>query len=784
MSSPVLSVSANRLRVGRWMGLLIDACIGLVIVLVPGLAATSFEQGELYKQALLIGLVTIAVTASCVKAALERRAEIAFGWLHVVLVTFGLAALLSSITSLHSYVSFIGEGGQRAWAWSSLAALIAFVLLLAQRMRTAAQAYNALFLLFVGGIGLAGGGLWSIVRREPMNAAGSVYALVVALAPLVVMSVGLMFQGMRGGASLFSLPVGAGRIARLSAWIVFLLALVVLLAVNFWLGWVMLLIGLGVVVGIGVGMKTSAPRLMRWGIVTMCGLFAVGLLAFSAPWKFVFPGEVALSQRASWEIAQQGLAAHPLLGSGLGTWMYNHAAYRARIINLSPFWATSFDRGISLILTLLVTTGMLGTLAFLALIVGISIVSLRMLLRARMSVSRGAVQDEMGHILLILFAGWASLVLSSVFYTFNFAHQLLFWTLTGCLLGLLVRRRFVFEAVRPTEALVLTARAAIVGIIAIAVFTLGGQALWAQMRLQQVVHKYAAGSLSVDEVIKRLEDVRAVHPWNDVSARTLSQAYLIRVLQRIKDKPPTEQARLVGDDVTHMVDAALEAVSRGPAQPENWANAGLIYASIAPFTRGADEFALKHYQEAMQRDPQSPFYPTEIGRVYLLRADALRPLTEAKDPQAARAAKDDEQKVLKAALSSLQGALVLKEDYVPARYYLAVVLDRQGNTAAAVKELERVVVQERTPDRVFELGVLYARVGDRAKAIAAFEEVLRADHSQMKARWQLASLYEEVGRLSEALAQLRVVAGSAPTNAALQKRLQTLEARVKPAQTK
>ena len=107
------------------------------------------------------------------------------------------------------------------------------------------------------------------------------------------------------------------------------------------------------------------------------------------------------------------------------------------------------------------------------------------------------------------------------------------------------------------------------------------------------------------------------------------------------------------------------------------------------------------------------------------------------------------------------------------------MLDRQGNVAAAVKELEQVVLQEQTIDRVFELGVLYARVGDRTKAMAAFESVLAEDGSQTRASWQLASLYEEAGRLTEALEQLRVVAASAPTNTALQKRLEGLEARVK-----
>jgi tetratricopeptide (TPR) repeat protein len=144
-----------------------------------------------------------------------------------------------------------------------------------------------------------------------------------------------------------------------------------------------------------------------------------------------------------------------------------------------------------------------------------------------------------------------------------------------------------------------------------------------------------------------------------------------------------------------------------------------------------------------------------------------------------RKAKQDESEALGKAVLWFQNALTLKSDYVPAEYYLAVVLDREGKTAEAITYLEKVSQQDQVADHLFELGVLYTRVGDRAKAIQAFERAVAMDGAQMRARWQLASLYEDAGRLDDALVQLRTVAASVPTNTAVQKRLQVLEAKTK-----
>jgi 4-hydroxythreonine-4-phosphate dehydrogenase len=56
--------NVQRTRIGGWMSFITDICLALLIVIVPGLAATSFERAELFKHGVLIGLVGIALVTT------------------------------------------------------------------------------------------------------------------------------------------------------------------------------------------------------------------------------------------------------------------------------------------------------------------------------------------------------------------------------------------------------------------------------------------------------------------------------------------------------------------------------------------------------------------------------------------------------------------------------------------------------------------------------------------------------------------------------------------------
>jgi tetratricopeptide (TPR) repeat protein len=777
--SPVLSAAMQRARAGQWFAILSDACLAFTIVVVPGLAAATFERGELVKQALFIGCVALAFVLRACRAALSRRLELRLGWTHVVLAVFGLTTLVSSLQSVHPYLSIVGQFGQRSLALSTVMALFVFAYLIAERAQMPLSGSSFLFLSILGSLGLAGASTGVFFQGAPFTSVGSVYALTVYLAVGCVIALGCVMADHRRLGALFTLSSWPGVVVRGSAWFLLIVALLVLTVVNFWVAWVMVLVGAGVLLSAsllrGRGWVGAPWRFM----VPMVVVFvAIGSLLFSKPLISSLPGEVSLSQRASWEVVQQTLVAHPWLGSGPGTWVYDYALYRPSVFNASPFWATRFDRGVSFLLTLFATTGMVGGAVFLALVLCVFGVCVRSFLSGgARSVQHGS-WDETTLVRVIVFSGWLMMVVATVFYPFNVGHQVLFWLLTGCLMGESIYARVVIDGHRGVWAWLLPLKAVGLAVAFLALMVTGGQTVWAQWQTETILSGYQLGRVPLAQVIERLQAVRVIHPWDDVSARALAQAYLLDVMARIKDKPVAERAAAVGDEVAKMVDLALESTRRAPANPDNWANAGLVYGTVASFTQGAETFALTNYQEAMKRDPQNPEYPYQVGSVLLLRVQQLDVLAEAKDIPTQRQAVTQRQQVLEQVLQWTDRSLALKADYLPAHYQRAIVFHRIGRTREALQELEQVVAQDPSVDHLFELGVLYAQLDQKPQAMNVFEKVLGLDAGQVRARWQLASLYEEAGRLTDAVAQLRIVAGTVPTNTAVQKRLRVLEDRI------
>ncbi len=541
----------------------------------------------------------------------------------------------------------------------------------------------------------------------------------------------------------------------------------------------MMLVGVGLLLILMLLTKQDLFKKTKRGAYLAVAI-VIGVVNVFMPiaWKTPVVGEVGLSMPASWQITQQTVAAHPWLGTGPGTWAYDYALYRAPQFNNTPFWANRFDRASSQFLTLFATTGMMVSGLFVLFLLAMFAVGMNGFLKMRHGHRGHDLSEEGAPLQIIVFSGWTAMSVGLFFYNFNLSHQILFWMLTGGLMGFSAHMRLAVDGIRRPWKVVLPIKAIGMTLGVLIVLVLGGQTLWAQAKTEQAVAAYQRGELSAQEVQKILQDVRAIHPWDDVSARALAQAYLVQVLQRVKDAPTNERSQVVGEQVTAMVDVALEAARLAPTNPDSWANAGIIYSGIAPFTQGADGFAVKQYQEAMQRDPRHPDYPYQIGSLFLLRAQQLQVLFEAKEASVREQAMQQAQQSLLDAARWTQVSLRLKPDYLPARYQEAVILHRQGKGEEAFRALESVVAQDPTADRIFELGILAMQVNQPTRAMTAFEKVLELDATQVRARWQLASLYEEAGRLSDALVQLRLVAASVPTNTAVQKRLQVLEERV------
>jgi tetratricopeptide (TPR) repeat protein len=285
----------------------------------------------------------------------------------------------------------------------------------------------------------------------------------------------------------------------------------------------------------------------------------------------------------------------------------------------------------------------------------------------------------------------------------------------------------------------------------------------------------------LDATVSGLERANNFNAYSDTIVRSLSQAYLLKISQLASDTKLDQQTR--SNQIILLTDGAVRAaraaVALSGSNAANWAQLGTVYQNIAPYVQHADEQAIETYNKAFELDPTSPVHHTELAKVYINRAAAA-----ASDAQSSKsdADKANAQKTVKENLdlanAELQKALMLKDDYAPASYQLALVLDQQGKTKDAISRLESV--RAAAPSDVgvaLQLGLLYYRDGQKEKAAAELERAVKLVPDFANARWFLSVVYEDLGRIDDAIAQVQAILKTNSDNDTVKKRLSDLQAK-------
>lgn len=767
-------------RLAKTMEVIMDVCLhGAAFIIPLFFTSLTIDSVELPKQTLLIACSVIALIAWIGRAVALQSFELRRSWLHVVTVIALLGYGVLSLFSIDRYLSFVGAFGQMPWSLASLASILGLYLVVTNRVRTIAQVYDLLFTVlfssFLAGLygvfQLMG---WhvlpsAVAQTKTFTSVGSIFSLAVYLVVPLIISAGLAYHGCRNNVCLLGSQSFLGLSARILLWATMAVSLLFLIFVDYWVAWAALIFGTALLVLIGVlrGLNVGHPA--KHGIPAVLVIVAVLLLIYPTPLKIDLPSEVAPSAGASWNIAKQTLRDLPLTGSGPGTWIYDYARYRDPLVNSSPFWNVRFDRGFSLFLTLIATTGIIGMALWLVLIVSVVVKSVSHVLRER--------NEDAWYAYAAVFTGWATLTFVTFFYNFNVSHFVL-WGLLLALLGAMAsgmtwcwdakKDKFAFEGMVTLLVLVL--------IGGLSALWLTGQRFAADVAFSNGVEAFRANR-PIDEVIQTLERARSLNPHVDMYTRNLSQAHLIKAAQIIQQEPSQEDAAVAQQEIKNALDLGLSASSTNPLNVDNFANLAVIYQSIASFTRGADEFAMSTYREALKREPNNPVFIGEIGKLYLLRADAYRTLLESEDTAVRQDAIVQIETNLQAAEEVLKRAVEAKPDYLPARYFLGIVYERQGKLKEAIGELANVLQLNQADIGVaFELSILLYRDNQKELALGIMEEVVRRDTSNVNAMWYLAAMYEEVGRLDEAITLVEDLIGRFPDNRTVQQRLAGLRA--------
>jgi len=778
-----LSSAMGRKKSGLslWLDRIVDACVYLSVFLVPLWFMTStLDVLELNKQTLLVILTMVALIAWLGKAISEKTFTASRSWLHLVVVLFGLGYLVTSYFSQDRYLSFVGNFGQMQWAFASIMAFILFYVVATNAVKTTAKLYD-LVLVFLGSSAVVGlyailqmlgvfalAGVSSVTASKSFNTIGTINSLAVFLAVPLVIAASLMVLGCKDEVCMLGRKGKGSAAAKALVWAMLVIGVVALVIVDFWVAWAAVLFGTVVLLGVTFARTRRVGHPTQLVVPGVLCLISIVLLVWQTPVKLGLPAEVSPSASHSWQIAKQSLQDMPLFGSGPGTWIYDYSQYRSPSVNLSQFWTIRFERGLSTFFTLLATVGIIGMSLWLILVLSAIVKSAAHLTHEK--------SDDAWQAYLTVFTGWATVAFTGFLYNYNFSHHFVFWFLLALLAALVAKGSVTWDGNKsPLMGGLLSTLFVVLCACAIAVAWLAGQRLVADANYSSAVAAFR-NSHPVQESIDDLNAAVSLNRLNDVYYRNLSQAYLIKVGQALQGANSPDKTTQVNALVSAAIDTGTRATQISPSNVDNWSNLAVIYQAIASFTRGADEFAIKGFQEALKREPNNPVFFDEIGKIYILRSDAYRTLLSSSDAKTKADAQANVQSELDNAAKALNQAIQVKPDYAPAHYDLGILYEREGRLKDAITKLEQVLtVNNKDVGVGFQLAILYYRNGEKDKATNLFEQIVQLQPDYANARWYLSVLYEEQGKYADAIAQVQAVAKTNPGNQLISQRLAQLQ---------
>lgn len=795
-SQPTSMGSAAASKLSKFCDAAIHWSLFALVLLMPlFFLPWTIEVLEMNKQLLLLVGAGVAGFAWLGKMLTERRFEYRRSVVNLIVVLFAAVYAISAAVSQSRYMSVAGDFGQEKAGLITVAAFVILYFVIASNIRSVKQFNRLLLASVIAGFIAAVYGLFqglgvfilpfAFSKAASFNTVGTAASLGVYLAYIVTLCGGLILQGHKRSDLKPKLQLAYTVFLAVTA----VLSLFLIATIAFWPVTVCLLVSSGLLIGFAFVHAKSMKGI--GGIMLPIAAFIVSvlLLFFRFPISLGFPAEVMPSFKASADIAMKTLRANPLLGSGPGTFIFDYAKYRAPEVNLTQFWNLRFDRGAIRALTVAATAGLLGFLTWLLVALFLLVSAARQLLKA---------DEETWHVLISMFAAWFLLVLSKFLYSSSITLEFLTWV-TMALLVVVHRKDFfsvTFEN-SPRAAMTLSFVFIFSLVFAVSGFFVQGMRYAGEISYANAIRADQSGG-DIDDVVNKLVAASNLNQNNDVYLRNLSTALLVKADKEsttaldVKKKDgekdedfkkrqadaQQEKVRKVAALTADAVNVAKRATDLNPQNVAGWSVLASIYQNLIGVTDGADEWAVKSYETAIDLEPNNPSLHTELGKIYVIQSDMALPGTDTKDEKAKKEAQDKVNKFLDKAVDEFNKAIALKGDYAPAHFNLSLALDRQGKLKEAIVKMENTVQLQSTDVGVgFQLALLYYRDSRKDDAMKLLESVVRLAPNYSNARWYLAAMYEEKGNLDGAIEQIKKVAELNKDNETVTKKLADLTAK-------
>ncbi len=452
-----------------------------------------------------------------------------------------------------------------------------------------------------------------------------------------------------------------------------------------------------------------------------------------------------LSVRPSWQstlaVAKQTYSVTPVFGSGPGTFGVEWLKYRDPSINSTVFWNIDFSSGIGFVPTSLVTTGLLGLLAW------IGFLGLLIYLGLRMLIQRAPKDPFINYVAILSFVGSLYLFTIAIFDLPNSVVLALAFVFAGLFVS---TTRFaeggeqwgiIFSrSPRVGFVIVFSLTIVLLGSV-VAAYTLVGHYV-ATSQLTAANTAFAAGNLdATDRAAQSSISFAPSATAYQIQAGVASARLTAIAASSTMSASAAQQAFQAS--LSSGINAALTATRLEPSDYQNWIALGNLYAQAVPLrVEGAYDSAKTAYEKAQELNPTNPQIQYILAQL------------------------DISNRNTKTAKEHLKAAITLKQDYTAAIFLLSQLEVQDGNVQDALTAaLAAAYFTPTDPNVLFQVGILRAATNDLAGAAAALAAAIDVSPQFANARYFLAAVYAKQGNLKDALTQMESIASMSEENA-------------------
>ncbi len=465
-----------------------------------------------------------------------------------------------------------------------------------------------------------------------------------------------------------------------------------------------------------------------------------------------------LDVRPSWQstidIGKQIYTSPSLVfGTGPTSFGSEWLKYRDPAVNQTLFWNVDFPSGVGFIPTSLVTTGLVGALAWILFALAILYFGVRALLL------KSIPDPFLRFVATFSFVGAVYLALIAVLANAGLVSVAMLFVFTGIFASSLR------HVPGKTQWGIIFAKSPRLGFVIVFVLTI---VLLASIAgAYTVVERYLA-SLEVVRSARAIAELQSSQSLandaplleatilqaragadNSIALLPSSTAYRLKaqaaqaeLARMLRNGNPSQQA--VQAELSSGISAAVEATRLAPDEYQNWLVLGELYKGIVPLNvAGAYDNAVSAYERAVELNPTSAPIHYTLGELHI------------------SGGKTDE------ARTELTTAITLKQDYTLAIFLLSQLEVSTGRIKEALQAAEAAAYfAPNDPTVLFQVGVLRAANADYIGAQAALTALVTQNPGFANARYFLAALYARARDYQNAKMQIEAIAGMSAENAA------------------